>query len=200
MYYSVSTSGSQESAIGYATSPTMEAGSWTDHGATGVASHRGSRYNAIDANLVRSGNGWFLNFGSFWENIFQVPMNADATQPAGNPYNIIFNGTRPQPIEGSFVFERKGVFWAFFSSGSCCGLDKNRPRRGDEYKIFVCRAPAVNGPYMDREGRSCTNGGGTLLLASHDNVYAPGGQGVMVDPKPGRGTILYYHYSKSCHG
>ncbi|KAL8409330.1 hypothetical protein RB594_007677 [Gaeumannomyces avenae] len=192
MYYSVSTFGNQNSAIGYATSPTMEAGSWTDRGATGVASRAGSRYNAIDANLVRAGNGWFLSFGSFWENIFQVPMNSAATQAAGNPYSIVFNNTRPQPVEGAYIFERSGMFWAFFSSGSCCGLDKNRPRPGEEYKIFVCRSSAVGGPYTDRGGRSCTSGGGTLLLSSHNKVYAPGGQGVMVDPR--RGTILYYHY------
>lgn len=34
LYYSVSTFGSQSSAIGYATSDTMEYGSWVDHGST----------------------------------------------------------------------------------------------------------------------------------------------------------------------
>lgn len=34
LYYSVSTFGSQASAIGYATSDTMEYGSWVDHGST----------------------------------------------------------------------------------------------------------------------------------------------------------------------
>ncbi|TEA16062.1 putative arabinan endo-1,5-alpha-L-arabinosidase A [Colletotrichum sidae] len=192
LYYTVSSFGVQNSAIGYATSPTMEQGSWTDHGATGVASSAGSRYNAIDAQLVKSGSSYFLNFGSFWENIFQVPLNAAATKASGNPYNIIFNGTAPQPVEGAFVYEHSGAFWAFFSSGSCCGLDSNRPSPGNEYKIFVCRAASVNGPYTDKSGTSCTSGGGTLLLASHDKVYAPGGQGVLADPE--RGAVLYYHY------
>lgn len=192
LYYTVSSFGVQNSAIGYATSTTMEFGSWTDHGATGVASSAGSRYNAIDAQLVKSGSNYFLNFGSFWQDIFQVPLNAAATKANGNPYNIVLNTTAPQPVEGAFVYERSGTFWAFFSSGSCCGLDANRPTPGNEYKIFVCRASSVNGPYTDKSGKSCLAGGGTLLLPSHNKIYAPGGQGVLVDPK--RGAVLYYHY------
>ncbi|KAM0148513.1 hypothetical protein ACHAPC_000864 [Botrytis cinerea] len=56
MYYAVSTFGSQNSAIGVATSSTMEVGSWTDHGATGVASSAGKLYNAIDPNLILVGS------------------------------------------------------------------------------------------------------------------------------------------------
>lgn len=56
-YYSVSTFGSQNSAIGYATSTTMNAGSWTDHGSTGITSSTGSAYNAIDPALLPDGAG-----------------------------------------------------------------------------------------------------------------------------------------------
>jgi hypothetical protein len=48
LYYAVSTYGSQDSSIGLATSTTLEAGSWTDHEAIGVASSTGDYYNAID--------------------------------------------------------------------------------------------------------------------------------------------------------
>jgi arabinan endo-1,5-alpha-L-arabinosidase len=67
MYYSVSVFGSQASAIGYATSPTMEVGSWTDHGATGIASSSGKPYNAIDGALIQATDGsYYVTFGSFW--------------------------------------------------------------------------------------------------------------------------------------
>jgi arabinan endo-1,5-alpha-L-arabinosidase len=67
MYYSVSVFGSQASAIGYATSTTMEVGSWTDHGATGIASSSGKAYNAIDGALVQATDGsYYVTFGSFW--------------------------------------------------------------------------------------------------------------------------------------
>jgi arabinan endo-1,5-alpha-L-arabinosidase len=45
---------------------------------------------------------------------------------------------------------------------------------------------------VDAAGASCLTGGGTIVLASHDNVYAPGGQGVYNDPV--EGWVLYYHY------
>ena len=41
-------------------------------------------------------------------------------------------------------------------------------------------------------GTTCTNGGGSIVLQSHSNIYAPGGQGVYQDPA--LGPILYYHY------
>jgi arabinan endo-1,5-alpha-L-arabinosidase len=53
MYYAVSSFGSQDSAIGLATSATMELGSWTDLGATGVSSTSAKPYNAIDPD-----SGW----------------------------------------------------------------------------------------------------------------------------------------------
>jgi arabinan endo-1,5-alpha-L-arabinosidase len=45
LYYAVSTFGSQVSAIGLATSSTMEPGTWTDKGGVGVASKKGQAYN-----------------------------------------------------------------------------------------------------------------------------------------------------------
>lgn len=67
LYYAVSVFGSQSSAIGYATSTTMEAGSWTDHGATGIASTSAKPYNAIDPALIQATDGSYsMNFGSFW--------------------------------------------------------------------------------------------------------------------------------------
>ena len=45
MYYSVSTSGCQNSSIGVATSPTMENGTWDDLGQV-ISSKKGDSYNA----------------------------------------------------------------------------------------------------------------------------------------------------------
>lgn len=73
LYYSVSTFGVQNSAIGVATSSTMDVGSWTDRGSTGIRSTAGSAYNAIDANLVQTTTGaYYMSFGSFWGDIYQV--------------------------------------------------------------------------------------------------------------------------------
>lgn len=47
------------------------------------------------------------------------------------------------------------------------------------------------GPYLDKDGTDLVNGGGTIVYASNDDVYAPGGEGVLND---GQNDILFYHY------
>ncbi|KAK2071248.1 hypothetical protein P8C59_005686 [Phyllachora maydis] len=194
MYYTVSTGGSHTSAIGYASSPTMEHGSWIDHGGVGISSNSARPYNAIDANLIRAGSSYYLSFGSYWKNIFQVKLNDEATAASGASYQIAYNASGKHSVEGSFMWHHDDYYYLFFSSGACCDYDKSRPAAGGEYKIFVCRSASVKGPYVDADGRNCTDGGGTLVLASHGNVYGPGGQGVLEDAA---GTILYYHYANT---
>jgi arabinan endo-1,5-alpha-L-arabinosidase len=192
MYYSVSTFGSQTSAIGYATSPSMEFGTWTDHGATGVSSTAGKPYNAIDANLIQAGSNYYMNFGSFWGDIYQVPMSADAKTATGSSYQIAYQPSGSHAVEGSFMWSRNNMYYLFWSEGICCGYDKTKPAAGAEYKIRVCRSANVNGPFVDKNGVDCRNGGGTTVLESHGFVYGPGGQGIFADPT--YGTVLYYHY------
>jgi len=64
LYYSVGSFGSQNSAVGLATSATIEPGSWTDRGGVGVGSTAAKPHNAIDANLLRVGGSYLLSFGS----------------------------------------------------------------------------------------------------------------------------------------
>ncbi|KAI5797809.1 glycosyl hydrolase [Geopyxis carbonaria] len=194
LYYSVSTFGSQASAIGVARSTTMDVGTWTDLGATGIASSSGSAYNAIDGNLVATASGGYaMTFGSFWSDLYQVPMASTPTATAGTSVQVAYNGTGSHALEGPYVFYRSGYYYLFFSSGVCCGYDSSRPAQGEEYRINVCRSTSVNSGYVDKNGKSCTSGGGSTVLASHGNVYGPGGQGVFADTNSG-GTILYYHY------
>lgn len=172
----------------------MEKGTWTDRGSLGIKSDPSKPYNAIDANLIQDTAGnYFMTFGSFWGDIYQVPLTNTATKVAGASVNIALNTTHPQPLEGASIHARSGYYYLFFSSGACCGYDKSMPAPGEEYKIFVCRAKAATGPFVDRTGRSCRASGGTLVLASHGRVYGPGGQGVLEDGN--RGSVLYYHYA-----
>lgn len=173
----------------------MEVNTWTDHGATGVSSGSGTPYNAIDGALVRDASSGALSmvFGSFWNGINVVPMSDDGSAATGTPVNVVYNSTGAHSQEGPFIHARDGWYYLFFSHGQCCGLDTSPPAQGEEYKIYVCRSQSVTGPYVDQNGVNClTNNGGTLVLASHDNIYGPGHCGVMTDP---RGTILYYHYA-----
>lgn len=196
MYYAVSTFGSQASAIGYATSTTMEYGSWTDHGSTGISSSSGKAYNAIDPALIEVNGAYYMNMGSFYGDIYQVPMNSAGTAAASAAYNIAYNSSGTHAVEGSFMYYRSPYYYLFFSSGACCGYDTDKPAAGAEYTVHVCRSESATGSFVDATGKSCTAGGGTVVLASHDTVYGPGGQGIMVDSAEG-GAVMYYHYGES---
>jgi len=61
--------------------------------------------------------------------------------------------------------------------------------------MIVGRAISPQGPYLDRGGLDLRNGGGTILMSSHGNVYGPGGQSVFTDMVSGVATpTLVYHY------
>lgn len=208
MYYQYTVIGSNlYSNISVATSPDMSAGSWKDHGNLSIT--ESADYNLIDANLLiipsNPNPTYYLSFGSFWKDIFQVPMS-DPLTVSGSPYEIEYNQTHGIPLgddpsEGSYQFiwptAGKSYYYLFFSSGNCCTPGYKIPP-GNEYKIMVCRADAPTGPFVDQIGRDCkSQNGGTEALGSHGNVYAPGGQGVIYDESvDGGSVVLYYHFSK----
>lgn len=180
MYYAVSTLGSQVSAIGVASSPTMEVGSWTDHGSTGIVSDTSYPYNAIDPNWVVIGSTPYLNFGSYWDGIYQVEMASDLLVESGDtPRNIAYNASDASgndAIEASSVFEYEDYYYLLFSSGQGGDYNITMPAPGLEYHIAVCRSATGTGGYVDQDGVDCTDSGGSVLLASHGLIYGPGGQ------------------------
>jgi arabinan endo-1,5-alpha-L-arabinosidase len=149
LYYAVSSFGTQESVIGVATSSSMDPGTWTDHGSTGLSSTSGDLYNAIDANLFQASGTNYMTFGSFWGDIFQTTMSSDALTVAGrSPYQIEVNDTGTRPSEGAYIVQHDNYYYLFFSSGICCGYDSSRPSPGEEYKIMVCRSSYISGGYV----------------------------------------------------
>lgn len=170
-----------------------------------------NNHNRIDPNLLVLGNGTelYLSFGSYWDDIFQFRMHNTSTVSTGTLTHLAENVTTydptktnvgSNPLEGSYQFawpiNGKEQYYLFFSSGACCKNSSVVPL-GDEYKVMVCRSSRPTGPFSDRDGKSClTENGGTMILASHDDVYAPGGQGVMYDEVL-ESVVLYYHYRGS---
>ncbi|KKK14028.1 hypothetical protein ARAM_007590 [Aspergillus rambellii] len=185
MYYSISTLGSQDSIIGVASSPNLQPGSWTDHGAL-LSSSSASPFNAIDPNWISIDGTPRLSFGSYWHDLFQVPLTS-ATSLGGSggapAVQIAYNASANHNIEASFVFYRRGWYYLLFSSGRANGYDTSLPAPGGEYRIVVCRSRSGTGDFVDRTGTSCLQSGGTTLLASHGTVYAPGGQGSLRIPR-----------------
>lgn len=189
------------------TSTTMEPGTWQPHGRLNVT--WSPNYNILDASFMSVNTSAtqrqnLLSFGSYQDGLFQIPMAdppvelaadamADLTPLAQNT-STTRNGFR-DPIEASFQFQYGDYYYLFFSSGRCCiENDLTWAPRGDVYKIMVCRSQDPSKDYVDKDGKSCLkDNGGTEILGSHDEVWAPGGQGVMNDTETG-GPMIYYHY------
>ncbi|KZW02835.1 glycoside hydrolase family 43 protein [Exidia glandulosa HHB12029] len=199
LYYSVSAIGSADSAIGVAQSPTMEEGSWTDLGEV-IRSGPGLNYNCIDPNLIDDG-GLKLTFGSYWDGMFQIPMN-DVKTPAEQLPGVHLAGNGGRPAEGGFVYKSPDSphYFMFFSDGITPLLGaQDHPPAGKEYKVLVGRGESPTGPFFGKLGNVLTDKmdppTGSLVLGSHDNVYAPGGQSLFRDPVSGR-DVISYHYVK----
>ncbi|OTB09182.1 glycoside hydrolase family 43 protein [Hypoxylon sp. CI-4A] len=194
-FYSVSTSSSQTSAIGYATSTTLESGSWSDQGIV-VTSTSSSPYNAIDSNVVNGTNDdeFYLQWGSYWNNIYQarVAIDGEYVFRSGNEQQIAYEPSSNHKEEGAFIYKANGYWYLFLSKGICCTYNPATDPVDQLYHIAVCRSSSPAGPFVDQSGAACTNGGGTTVFATHDNIYAPGGQGVFHDDA--YGDVLYYHY------
>ncbi len=121
LYYAVSSWGSQVSAIGLVTNPTLDPADpaylWTDHGIV-IQSVSGSPYNTIDPSVTldAAGNPW-MSFGSYWNGIYLVqldPFTGMRISPASPTYRLAYNGS----IEASCIFRHATYYYLFVNWGS----------------------------------------------------------------------------------
>lgn len=174
LYYSLSTFGSQHSAIGLATNATPDSPHWRDEGLV-FASKRGDPYNAIDPNVFqeKSGRLW-LTFGSFWKGLFTVELNPKTGKPlAGTTPRCLAARPEGTAIEAAFLMERDGWVYLFAAADFCCRGAKST------YKTIVGRARSVEGPFVDKAGVPLTDGGGTVLTLAGPRWRGPGHPGVV---------------------
>ena len=139
LYYAASSFGTQNSVIGLATSPNLNVGSWTDHGVViSSSSSAKSPYsitNAIDPNLIIAADGSaHLNWGSFWDDIYQTPMNSALTRPSGaTPVHLSVDPADTRPEEGSYINYHGGYYYLWVSHGQCCNFESGvLPAAGKE--------------------------------------------------------------------
>jgi len=188
LYYAVSTFGSQVSAIGLATNPTLDPSSpgyqWTDQGPV-ITSTNGSPYNTIDPSLCRdnSGNLW-MSFGSYWNGIYLIQLNTTnglRISPGSPAYHLAYNSS----IEASYLWRRGGYYYLFVNWGSCCsGVNST-------YNIRVGRSTSITGPYLDQNGVDMASGGGTLFMQGNGKYTGPGQVAILDD---GGILSLTHHY------
>jgi len=183
LYYSASSFGSQHSLIGLASNATLDPQDpnyhWKDEGKV-IESREGMDFNAIDPALITdTEGGLWMTFGSFWGGIMLVQLNPETGQPLSDDPDIITLARRPSvqhnPIEAPYLFYRDGYYYLFVSFDYCC-------RRAEStYKIMVGRSKEVTGPYLDVEGVSMLQGGGTLVVEGGPRWKGPGHNSILND-------------------
>ena len=195
LYYSVSSFGSRNSAIGLATTPTLDPSSpdyrWTDQGMVLRSDQDKDDWNAIDPNLVLDGDRAWLAWGSFWGGIKmrRVDPSSGKLSAADETMHSLSSRPREQPINGSveapFIVRHGDYWYLFVSFDRCC--------RGAEstYNVVVGRSRSVTGPYVDRSGTPMTEGGGTLVIEATTPIWrGPGHPAVFSE---GGKDYLFFH-------
>ena len=202
LYYAVSKFGSQSSAIGLATNTTLDTNSpayaWVDQGLV-LRSKPGDPWNAIDPNLVLDENGepW-LAWGSFWLGIWMRKVDASTgmLDPGDTIYHPLADRSagpdHTTAIEAPFIVRHADHWFLFVSFDQCCqGVNST-------YNVRVGRSEALTGPYVDREGRLLTEGGGTLILQAYGQWKGPGHNGMLVED--GTYWMVYHAYDAQANG
>jgi len=194
LYYSCSTFGKNGSAIGLAVNKTLDPKSpdfgWVDKGMV-IASHRNKdNWNAIDPNLIvdEKGNP-YLTYGSFWDGIqliklskenFQTPTTTPVTIARRIDKEVVLSEIThtvegkntieagDNAIEAPFIFKHGDYYYLFVSFDYCCRGEKST------YKTVYGRSKNIEGPYIDKEGKPMTKGGGTYLYGPNDTYFGVG--------------------------
>lgn len=201
LYYSISTFGSNRSAIGLATAsvidPTAPAAHWVDRGPV-VRSDVTDDYNAIDPNAFTDADGrsWLV-FGSFWSGIKLIELDpATGKRRGDDPLRSLAARPSPGAIEAPFVIRHGGFYYLFASFDFCC--------RGaaSSYNTMVGRSATPTGPYVDRAGTAMLQGGGTPVLASGQGTgdrYVGRGHAAILQRREGD-VIVYHAYDTQRNG
>ena len=179
LFYSCSAFGKNTSAIGHATTPTLDREDprfkWTDHGMVIQSVPNRDSWNAIDPNIIidEKGTPW-MTFGSFWDGIKLVRLTEDLNSVAEpQEWYSISRRQRSVSVKGEdagdgaveapFIMKYDEYYYLFVSFDYCCRGLKS------DYKVAVGRSKDVRGPYLDRDGKSMEYGGGTIIVKGDKN-------------------------------
>lgn len=149
MYYSASSFGSTQSAIGLQTSSSPE-GPWTDEGlVVKTSANEQDKLNAIDANPIvdAEGNSWMV-YGSFFDGIYITPLDPDTGKFKDEGYGTRIaardRATEEGAVEGPYIVYNPEFkkYYLFVSYDSLF----------EDYNVRVARADSITGPYTDMNG------------------------------------------------
>lgn len=202
LYYSISTFGKNQSAIGLATAnvidPARPASNWVDRGPV-IQSQTSDDYNAIDPMAFTDGDGrMWMAFGSFWSGIKLIRLDPTTGLRLSGDVAPRSLAQRPAPgaIEAPYIVRHGNFYYLFVSFDSCCQGTRST------YNTVVGRSAAPDGPYVDRDGKPMLQGGGTPVLAngqSDDSRFVGRGH-VAVFQQTDGDYIVYHGYDRQRDG
>ncbi len=193
LYYSVSTFGSNVSCIGLMQCTSILKGDWVDMGLV-IRSTSSSKYNCIDPNFVLAGKTPYLVFGSWYDGIWISRLSSGTMKPNKSAVQIADRDLSSNAIEGACIWNRgNGYYYLFASYDVCCnGVNST-------YNIRYGRSKSITGPYLDKNGNSMLDNGGTVLYSSKSNQIGPGGQCIFTTAL-GNTAMGYHYYDKNNNG
>src|ERR1043165_50038 len=178
LYYSISTIGKMTSAIGLATTPTLDpndpAYKWTDEGIV-VQTKDGGNHNAIDPSVFHDKDGsLWMTYGSFWTGIKLIqldPKTGKRIAPDSPLHALAYN----EAIEASYLCRHDDYYYLFVNWDGCC------KGTNSSYNIRVGRSKTVTGPYIDKAGKDMLHRGGSVFLPATNGLYqfGPGHSGTL---------------------
>jgi len=125
----------------------------------------------------------WLVFGSFSSGIQLVPLDVAGARSTGEVRRVAARPEAGNVIQQGTIVRRESEYYLFVSFDFCCrGVDST-------HYIVVGRSSALQGPYLDRDGRPLLEGGGTVVLAGDARFSGPGSNVLLQ-----RGTRTYNVY------
>ncbi len=188
VYYSCSSFGSRRSAIGLATTASLEIPEWQDRGMV-VSTNDASNHNAIDPAILRHDNRIWLVYGSFWSGIVITELDSTTGKPIDKSDLHYVANSDP---EAACIIHHDDHYYLFFNRGKCCnGVNST-------YYINVGRSSSPTGPYLDRSGKKTSSGGGTVILETQGRFIGPGHFGFFSEN--GSEYMSYHYYDADRNG
>jgi arabinan endo-1,5-alpha-L-arabinosidase len=184
LFYSCSAFGKNTSLIAHASIPTLNSLDsliqWKDLGMIVQSVPYRDMWNAIDPNVLIDEDGipWMV-FGSFWNGLKLVRLTDDLKGIAvPEEWHSLCRRSRTAglddsdpgdgAVEAPFLFKHGAYYYLFASYDYCCrGLQST-------YYVVVGRSGNVRGPYLDREGKTMMDGGGTVVIQGDDRYAGVG--------------------------